>query len=54
MISKIMYLALGFLVTGTLLMATSALAPRDVHLSKMGRLTGTTAPGGFVMERFAG
>lgn len=54
MISKMTYLALGFLVTATLLTATSAFAPRDVHLTKMGRLTSTSAPNGFVMERFAG
>lgn len=54
MITKIAYLALGFLVTATLLIATSALSPGDVHLSKMGRLNGAAAPNGFVMERFAG
>jgi len=54
MITKITYLALGFLVTATLLTATSALSPRDAHLSKMGRLTGTAPSNGFLMERFAG
>lgn len=52
MLAKFSYLAFGFVIGATLLVAITGFSTSNTPLEKTGRLNSVVAPTGFEMERF--